>query len=486
MGKKASDARMTQRNLCIAAVIWIIFQFLLPAPAPITRAGMGVVGVFFATLWLWITEGAGWPSLLCVGMMGTTGVCSAANLFSKTWGNVMVPFLIACFLLNSIMAETGLTRRIALWFITRPSCKGKPWKILFMFFLSILIVCLFSTSSPIIILYMALAEEIFHMTGYEKGEELPKAVMIGILFVAQGSMFITPVSHVLIPMIFENLEADFGLTVSYARYTAMMLPAGIAFFLVYWFIFRYLMKPDVSKLGTLDIEKMRASVPPASKQEMIVALVYGLVVVVWLCPDLFLALGVETVGTYMKKLGTGIPALIAAGLLCGIRVDGKALIDMGKATKSVAWNSVFMMSAVMGLAYLFGLEECGVTTWMMNTLQPIFGKMPLVLFIICVTAFVLVMTNLLSNTLTASMYSVIVPIALGVSGVNPLVIAMMIAGGCNISLATPSACPAAGLASGAGWTPVGYQMKYGWMFSAACLVIFVALVYPVGCVLFPY
>lgn len=483
----SSYAGISRRNrhLLLAAAIWILFQFLLPAPAPITKAGMGVVGVFFATLFLWITEGSGWPSLLCVGMMGTTGVCSAADLFAKTWGNVMVPFLVACFILNAIMSETGLTRRIALWFITRPSCKGKPWRIMFMFFFSILIVVLFSTSSPIIILYMALAEEIFRMTGYEKGEGLVKATMIGIFFVAQGSMFITPVSHVLIPMIFEYLEADFGLVVSYARYTAMMTPAGIAFFAAFWLIFRYLMKPNVSKLVNLDVDALRSSIPPMSKQEKIVALVYGLVIVVWLCPDLFNAVGLTVIGGYLKNLGTGVPALAAAGLLCALTVDGKPLITMPKAIKGVAWNSVFMMSAVMGTAYFFGLDECGVTTWMVNALLPILGRMPVALFVLCAVVFILVMTNFLSNTLTASMYAVITPIALSVTGVNPVVIALLIAGGCNISISTPSACPAAGLASGGGWTPVSYQMKYGWILTSCCVIILCCITYPLGCILFP-
>lgn len=483
-----SSKKLSSRNthLLIATVIWGSFQFLLPAPSPITRAGMGVIGVFIATIFLWITEGSGWPSLLCVGMMGTTGACTAGNLFSQTWGNVMVPFLIACFILNTIMAETGLTRRIALWFITRPTCRQNPWRIMFMFFFSILIVCLFSTSSPIIILYMALAEEIFHVTGYTKGDDLTKATMIGILFVAQGSMFITPVSHVLIPMIFEYIEADFGISISYGQYTVMMLPAGILFFAAFWIIFRYLMKPDVSGLRALDVDKMRRSIPPMSKQEKIVAVCYGLVIVVWLFPDLFSAVGMTALGQYLKGLGTGVPALVAAAFLCAISVDGSPLISMKTAIKGVAWNSVFMMAAVMGTAYLFGLEQCGITAWMMNILKPILGEMPVAVFVLCVVLFTLIMTNFVSNTLTASMYSVIVPISLAISGVNPIVIALLIAGGCNISISTPSACPAGGLASGSGWTPVGYQMRYGWILTCCCVLILACVAYPIGCLIFPY
>lgn len=161
-------------------------------------------------------------------------MCSAADLFAKTWGNSMVPFLVACFILNAIMSKTGLTRRIALWFITRPFCQGKPWR------------------------------------------------------------------------------------------------------MVFWLMFRYLMKPEVGRLAELDIEALRASIPPMSKRERLVAVTYALVIVVWLCPDLFNAVGLTAVGGFMKRLGTGVPALVAAGLLCGITVDGEPIITMQEANKGVA------------------------------------------------------------------------------------------------------------------------------------------------------
>ena len=179
-----------------------------------------------------------------VGMMGTTGVVSASSLFSATWGNSMTPFLVACFLLNGAMSETGLTRRFATWFITRPFCKGKPWRIMFMFFLSCLLIGLVSTSSAITILYMAIGEEMLRMTNYEKGEELPKAMMLCIFIMAEGAMFMTPISHVLIPNVFGWLLDDFGVSVSYGQFSLIFCTIGVIWFIIFWLIFRFLMKPD--------------------------------------------------------------------------------------------------------------------------------------------------------------------------------------------------------------------------------------------------
>ena len=471
-------------KMAIAFIIYAIFQFILPAPEPITKAGMGVVGIFLATVYLWITVGIGWPSLLMVGMIGTTGVCTASELFAKTWGNSMTAFLVACFLLNGAMGETGLTRRFAMWFITRKSCAGKPWKIMFMFFFSCLLIGLVSTSSAITILYMAIAEEILSMTGYKKGEELPKAMMLGIFIMAEGAMFMTPISHVLIPNVFGWIEEGFGVTVSYGQFSAIFMLCGLIWFIAFWLIFRYLMKPDVSGLVSLDLDKLKKSVPAVSLQEKIVGLVYGIVIIIWLCPGLVKMIGLTTVGTWMSKLGTAIPAVIGAAVLCAVHVDGKPIIDLPAANRKIGWNSVYMMTAVMGTAYIFGLESCGVTAWLGQAFAPIMENMNPTMFVLAAIIFELVMTNCVSNTLSCSMYNVLIPLAMSVSGVNPIALGLIIASACYVAFGMPSACPAASLHGD--WTPVGYQMKWGWLSAAISVPIFMCVAYPLCCMMFPY
>lgn len=468
----------------IAIVIYALFQFLIPAPEPITKAGMGVVGIFLATVYLWITVGIGWPSLLMVGMIGTTGVCSASNLFAQTWGNSMTPFLVACFLLNGAMAETGLTRRFAMWFITRKSCQGRPWRIMFMFFLSCLLVGLVSTSSAITILYMAIGEEMLNLTGYKKGEELPKAMMLSIFIMAEGAMFMTPISHVLIPNVFGWLMEDFGVSVSYGQFSMIFMLCGVIWFIIFWLIFRFLMKPDVSGLISLDLDELRGSVPKMSVQEKIVGLVYGIVIIIWLCPDLVKAAGLVSLGKWMSSLGTAIPAVIGAAVLCAVRVDDKPIIDLTAACKKIGWGSVFMMTAVMGTAYIFGLESCGVTSWLSQTFAPMMSGVSPTMFVLAAILFELIMTNCVSNTLSCSMYTVLVPLAATVAGVNPIAVALIIASGCYVAFGMPSACPAASLHGD--WTPIGYQMKWGWLCSAVMVPIYLFIAYPLCNMMFPY
>ena len=49
--------------------IYLFFQVILPAPEPITKSGMGVLGFFFGTLYMWIRVDIGWPSLFVLGLI---------------------------------------------------------------------------------------------------------------------------------------------------------------------------------------------------------------------------------------------------------------------------------------------------------------------------------------------------------------------------------------------------------------------------------
>lgn len=359
---KKKTSRSWYIDMAIVIAVYALFQFVIPAPAPITKGGMGVVGIFLATLYLWIKVDIGWPSLLFVGVVGLTGVSGSSALFQNTWGNVMVPFLVCAFMLNMVMSDTGLTRRFALFFVTRKMNKGKPWRTMIMFFLAVVLLGLVSTSSAICVLFMAIAEEMFNMTGYKKGEKLVETTMIGIFWMAQGAMAFTPISHALIPAIFENILADFGVTVTYGQFSMIFLCVGIAFFLGWIIIFRFVIKPDVSKMANLDIDALRATLKPWSKQEVTILIVYGMVIITWCFPELIgMIPGLGGVASWMSSLGSGVPPMVACAVLCMIKYEDKPMLNVRECCKRIPWGSVFMMTAVMGTAYIFGLESCGVT-----------------------------------------------------------------------------------------------------------------------------
>jgi hypothetical protein len=147
--------------------------------------------------------------------------------------------------------------------------------------------------------------------------------------------------------------------------------------------------------------------------------------------------------------------------------------------------AVYMMAAVMGTGYLFGLDSSGIKQFLLENIGPVMTGLSPGLFVLVALLGIIIMTSFLSNTLSAAMYTVIIPIAQMVSGVNPIALGLCIAAAVNIADALPSGSPAASMASGSGWTPVSYQIKYGFLLALISLVGFYFIAYPLCSAMFP-
>lgn len=490
--KPAAAAKDTERenrywrHIAVAAAAYVLFQFVLPPAAPITRGGMGILGIFIATIYLWMTVGTAWTSFLAIGMIGLTNVASAATVIQKSWGDTRVPFFCACLLLNYAMAETGLMRRFAIFFITRKFLRGRPWAILFMFFLSVQFIGLVSTSTPVVAMYMAIAAGIFEATGYQKGDKFTEAVILAIAWVAQGAMAMTPVSHNLVQMVLGFILNDFNVNISIWKFSMVFLTYGLVYFGGFWLVFRFIVKPDVSKLASLDIEKLRTDLPPMDKREKTVALVFGLLVFFWTSPDLLSVIpGLESFAFYVGELGQTIPAIVAVGILCAIHIDGKPVLDIHTGSSKLAWGAIYMMAALMLFGYCFNLENVGIYAWLENTIAPLTSHLSAAAFIAVVIGWILVMNNFMSNTLCAMLYTVMIPMSRLIPGVSPLAIALIIASAANAdSLLTPASCPVSSMVTGSGWVRPKFMMRYSWILMIIAFLGYYFIGYPLAVLLF--
>lgn len=121
-----------------------------------------------------------------------------------------------------------------------------------------------------------------------------------------------------------------------------------------------------------------------------------------------------------------------------------------------------------------------------STIEPLIGGLSPVVFTLVVVAFVVIATDFISNTLIASMYAIIIPIALTIEGCNPIAVGLLIAAGCNSSFSFPSGCPAASMATGGGWTRVSFQFKYGIILDFWIIAMYMLTAYPLLVQMFPY
>ena len=105
-------------HIIIAAVLGLALGFGLPASNGLTTVGVHVLGVTVATMYLWLTVGTDWTSLLFMGMLVMTGAMTANEVWAGSMGHFSVITMIAFMILNYCLLQTGVISLVCSWFIT--------------------------------------------------------------------------------------------------------------------------------------------------------------------------------------------------------------------------------------------------------------------------------------------------------------------------------------------------------------------------------
>lgn len=94
-----SDKRFYIHILIAVALGLLCFFGIAPANG-ITPIGVNVLAVTVATLYLWLTVGTDWTSLLFMGMLIMTGAMTANQVWAGSMGHFSVITMIVFMILN--------------------------------------------------------------------------------------------------------------------------------------------------------------------------------------------------------------------------------------------------------------------------------------------------------------------------------------------------------------------------------------------------
>ena len=350
----------------IAVVLYIIIGHVLPYSEPMTGMGMQLVGIFVMTVYLWTTVSTFWPSVLAVFMCGTTGYCTGTVALKECFGHGMTVFVAFMFMFNVAMNESGFSRRIALFFVTRKFVKGKPWLIMFMLMFSVWFVSAFVTSSAVYAMFLSIGEEMLKMTNCDgEDDDLPEAMYCCMAWIDQANQGSTPMSHTNVLLGMSFALTLFGYDIPFMTVMFVGLAACFVMFIVIWLEFRFLQRPNVQKMADLDIDALKATVPPMQKREKWVAGAFIVLIIMWVFPQTIMKIpGLEAFGTMLNRLGTYAPPLLIVAALSIIPCEGKPVLNLKDACTKINWGAWAMMAALMGMATFLGKSDYGVMPYL--------------------------------------------------------------------------------------------------------------------------
>ncbi|AZG43802.1 SLC13 family permease [Gordonia insulae] len=478
----------------LAALVYVVMPTDVDHGARLTAATAVLMGIW------WMTEAIPIPAtaLLPLVIFPVFGTDVAVNDVGAAYGNNVIFLFMGGFLLALAMQRWNLHRRIAL--LTVSAMGTKPTMVIAGFmiatgFLSMWVsntataVMMIPIGVSVLVLVLDLDKEAAAEPASEQTEpsegatgtiaeavirsNFGTALMLGIAYAASigslGTIIGTPPNTLLV----GYLEGE-GIDIGFLEWMIAGVPLAALFLVIAWFLLTHvLFKPEIDDIpgGKRLIRGELDALGPMSQGEIRVAAIFCLAALSWVAVPLIWDDSPPISDTGIAMTAAVLLFLLPSGVKPGVR-----LLDWETAVK-LPWGVLLLFGGGLALSEQF--ESSGLTTWIGEVAADL-DAIPVILLIIVVTAAIIFLTEITSNTATAATF---LPVAGGVAlGMNldPLVLTVPVALAATCAFMLPVATPPNAVAYASGYVTIGQMIRGGiWLnvvgvvlITAACYTLF--------------
>lgn len=442
-------------------------------------------GVLASTIWIatwWITEAIPIPatSLLPLVLFPLTNSLDM-KVTASSYGDETIFLFMGGFIIALAMEKWNLHRRIAISIISMVGTNMDRIVLGFMIATGFLSMWISNTATAMMMIPIGLAIINQVADGLKNDPSIDtspqsfafgKALMLGIAYSASIGGIATLIGTPPNTLLAGAINKMYGIELSFAGWMLFGVPFAWIFIVITWI---YLVKVAFpSKLKTLPggrtvIDKQKRDLGEASFEEKLVFVVFALAAFSWITRTFLLS-------KFIDGLTDGMIAVIFAIVLFAlpsVNRKGERLMDWQTAVK-LPWGILLLFGG--GLAIASGFVGTGLSEWIGTQLMGLEG-VSVILLIFLVAALVLALTEITSNTATASMMFPIMASLAVALGVHPY--ALMIAAGVAASCAfmLPVATPPNAAVFGSGYIKIKDMMKAGFALNVFGVVFITLSIY---------
>ena len=417
---------------------------LLPLPDGLSAEGMRVAAITVLMAVWWISEAVPIPAtaLLPIALFPLFGVMKTAQVTSA-YANHLIYLFLGGFLIAVTMQRWGLHKRIALHIIRLVGFS--PQRIIFGFMLATAFLSMWisntATAMMMVTIGLALVSQVAAMQGMDdrnadEPSSFATALMLGIAYAASiggvATLIGTPPNAILAGVV----EKTYGISIGFADWMLFGLPLSAIMLLFTWYYLTHIIhRQDNAELagGKQLITEELVNLGRMSRQETRVLIVFASVAVAWVLR------GIIEMDALALVTDSSI-AIMGAVALFVIPADFKRrefLLDWPTAV-TIPWDIIILFGG--GFALAQGFAGTGLTQWLANQLTVLHGAHLLVL-VGAIVLLVIFLTEVTSNTATASlMLPVMGGFAVAID-VHPLVTMVAVALAASFAFMLPIATP---------------------------------------------
>lgn len=480
----------TKRNISLlVSMLVILFFYLLPDMTwGLSHEALWAIGIFFASLIMWINVSIDWPSLISLFMIGLLPSYGFNKMLQGSFGNSTVAFLLFTFILVYPLSQTNFVRRITIAFITNKVARKGPWHFVCFLFGAITFIGLFISPSVLFVAFLPFLEDIYKVLDIKKGSKTGNMLMMGTAFCISLSSGMTPIGHVWPTLAMSYFAgSEIGYPISAFEYMAFGIPTGVVLFVLLVLIFKFIYRPDdIKDIDTAKAISLRGSIAKADAREKAIIGVLVLVVFLWISPSL-VKNAMPEYYALINGMTTAMPPLLGCILMFVISFDGKPLLNFKEATtKGVMWGSILMTAAATLVGATLTNKDLGISTWLSDMMGPVASGLSVSVLVFFFVAWAVIETNFSSNIVTTTVVSSIMLTVLSSLPKGTICIPAAIcligfsAGICNMTPAGQSTINT--VAIGSGWTDSKSMFVWGGVFAVVSIIVISLLGYNLGAI----
>ncbi|MGE0351964.1 MAG: SLC13 family permease [Gemmatimonadales bacterium] len=469
------------RRIGLAGGLALFIVCLLLAPPagmtlPAWRAA--AVGILMA-IW-WISEAIPIPAtalipLVLFPVLDVVPIRDAA----APYANPVIFLFLGGFLIAGALRRCGLHERMALSIVALVGTRPAAIVAGFMAATAFLSMWVSNTATVVMMFPMALSVIVLaESTDHGPGPGFEGALLLGLAYAANiggmATLIGTPPNAVLAGFLSETTGREIG----FVQWMGLGLPVVlIALPVAWWYLVRIQHRlPTAPIAGGGPIFKERlAAKPPPSRAEWTVGIVTALTALAWIIRPL---------------LETRLPGLSDAGIAIGgallmfvIPVERRSFAPAltWEEAEKLPWSVLILFGG--GLSLAGAVERTGLAGWIGGAMEPL-QSLPIIVVTAAITATVILLTELTSNTATAAAFLPVVgAIAVGM-GKDPLLLALPTALAASCAFMLPVATPPNAIVFGSGRLTIPQMARAGIWMNLLMLVVILAAVFLIGVPLF--